>query len=134
MSMVFGGYIVDSDGGRRQLKVVLDPEELIIRDALTSVGKSSGVVKMRCQSESEGHPYELALYVENGNFLLMLSEYEEDGEHNVRTLTDLNSKNELISVLGEKYPARAVTRDIELVCAVFIEFCRVGDVSTDIMA
>lgn len=134
MSMVFGGYIVDSDGGRRQLKVVFDPEELIIRDVLTSVGKSSGVVKMRRQFESEGHPYELALYVENGNFLLMLSEYEEDGEHNVRTLTDLNSKNELISVLGEKYPARAVTRDIELVCAVFIEFCRVGDVSTDIMA
>lgn len=133
MSMVFGGYIVDADGGRLQLEVALDPEELIIRDVLTSISKSSGVVKMRCQSESEGHPYELALYVENGNFLLMLSEHDENGEHNVRTLTDLNSKNELISVLGEKYPARAVTRDIELVCAVFIRFCRVGDVSTDIM-
>ncbi|HJR33065.1 MAG TPA: hypothetical protein VJ889_30435 [Pseudomonas sp.] len=134
MSMVLGGYIVDSNGGRHQLEVILDPEELVIRDVLISISELSGVITMRCQPECEGHPYELALYVESGNFLLMLSEYDRDGEHNVRTLTDLNSKNELISVLGEKYPARAVTRDIELVCSVFIGFSRVRDVSADIMA
>lgn len=134
MSMVFGGYIVGADGGRHQLEVILDPEELCIRDVLTSVVKSSGVVKMQCQPESEGRPYELALYIESENFLLALSEYDRDGEHCVRTLTDLNSKNELVSILGEMYPARAVTRDIEFVCAIFIEFARTGNVSADIMA
>jgi len=92
MNMVFGGYIVDSNGDHRQLKVISDPEELVIRDVLISCSKSSGVVKMQCQPESEGRPYELALYVENEKFLLMLNEYDKDGEHNVRTLTDLNSK------------------------------------------
>ena len=134
MNMVFGGYIVDSNGDHRQLKVISDPEELVIRDVLISCSKSSGVVKMQCQPESEGRPYELALYVENEKFLLMLNEYDKDGEHNVRTLTDLNSKNELVSILGEKYPARAVTRDVELVCAVFIEFARTENVPADIMA
>lgn len=134
MNMVFGGYIVDSNGDHRQLKVISDPEELVIRDVLISCSKSSGVVKMQCQPESEGRPYELALYVENEKFLLMLNEYDKDGEHNVRTLSDLNSKNELVSILGEKYPARAVTRDVELVCAIFIEFARTENVSADIMA
>lgn len=134
MSMVFGGYIIDADGYRHQLEAIMDPEELDVRGVLTSIGKGSGVIKMRCQSESEGRPYELALYVEGENFLLMLSEYDKDGEHVVRTMTDLNSKNELVSILGEMYPARAVTRDLEIVCAIFIEFARTGNVSADIMA
>ncbi len=134
MSMVFGGYIVDSNGGRHQLEVVVDPEEFVIRDVLSSISERSGVITMRRQLECEGQPYELVLYVESGNFLLMLSEYDRDGEHGVRTLTDLNSKNELVSILGEMYPARAVTRDVELVRTVFIEFARAGNVSADIMA
>ncbi|MGZ7460254.1 DUF6911 family protein [Pseudomonas sp. Ma2-10] len=134
MSMVFGGYLIGADGDRHQLEAILDPNELVIRDVLNSIGKCSGVVKMRCQSESEGCPYELALHVENEKFLLMLCEYDKDGEHDVRTLTDLNSKNELVSILGEKYPARAVARDLELVCAIFIEFARTGNVSANIMA
>lgn len=134
MSMVFGGYIVDADGGRHQLEAIMDPEELDVRGVLTSIGKGSGVIKMWCQSESEDRPYELALYVESEKFLLMLSEYDKDGEHVVRTITDLNSKNELVSILGEMYPARAVTRDVEIVCALFVEFARTGNVSADIMA
>ncbi|WP_445178661.1 DUF6911 family protein [Pseudomonas sp. McL0111] len=134
MSMVFGGYIVDADGYRHQLEAIMDPEGLDVRGVLTSIGKGSGVIKMRCESESEGRPYELALYVESENFLLMLSEYDKDGEHVVRTMTDLNSKNELVSILGEMYPARAVIHDVEIVCAIFIEFARSGNVSVDIMA
>ncbi|WPO98263.1 hypothetical protein SFA35_16615 [Pseudomonas sp. HR96] len=134
MSMVFGGYIVDADGYRHQLKAIMDPEELDVRGVLTSIGKGSGVIKMRCEPESEGRPYELALYFESENFLLMLSEYDKDGEHVVRTMTNLNSKNELVSILGEMYTSRAVTHDVEIVCAIFIEFARSGNVSVDIMA
>ncbi|SEU12702.1 DUF6911 family protein [Pseudomonas graminis] len=134
MSMVFGGYIVDADGYRHQLEAIMDPEELDVRGVLTSIGKGSGVIKMRCESESEGRPYELALYVESESFFLMLSEYDKDGEHVVRAMTDLNSKNELVSILGEMYPARAVTHDVEIVCSIFIEFARSGNVSVDIMA
>lgn len=133
MSMVFGGYIVDSNGGRHQLEAVVDPEAFVVRDVLSFISERSGVITMRRQLECEGQPYELVLYVESGNFLLMLSEYDKDGEHGVRTLTDLNSKNELVSILGEMYPARAITRDLELVYAVFIEFARAGNVSADIM-
>ncbi|MGP6489978.1 DUF6911 family protein [Duffyella gerundensis] len=134
MSMIFGGYIVDSSGARHQLKVVEDPEEFVIRDVLSSISECSGVITMRHELECEGQPYELVLYLESGNFLVMLSEYDRDGEHGVRTLTDLNSQNELVSILGEMYPARAVTRDVELVYTVFIEFARTGNVSADIMA
>ncbi|MCF4987436.1 DUF6911 family protein [Pseudomonas syringae] len=134
MSMIFGGYIIDSNSGRHQLEVVVDPEEFVVRDVLSSISKRSGVITMRRQLECEGQPYELVLYVESGNFLLMLSEYGSDGEHDVRTLTALNSKNEFVSILGDMYPVRSVTRDLELVYTVFIEFARTGNVSKDTMA
>lgn len=65
MSMFFGGYIVDADGYRHQLEAIMDPEGLDVRGVLTSIGKGSGVIKMRCESESEGRPYELAVYIES---------------------------------------------------------------------
>jgi len=37
-------------------------------------------------------------------------------------------------ILGEKYPAKAVTRDVGFVYAIFNEFSHIGDVSTDILS
>jgi hypothetical protein len=42
--------------------------------------------------------------------------------------------NDLMIVMEEKYPARAVTRDIGLACAAFNEFNHFGDVSTNLMS
>ncbi|WP_441294725.1 DUF6911 family protein, partial [Herbaspirillum sp. B65] len=56
------------------------------------------------------------------------------GEHSVRAMTNENMPNDLMFVLGEKYPARAVTRDIGFVCAAFNEFAETGNVSTDMLS
>jgi len=81
-----------------------------------------------CKLPPETGPDKLELYVEAGNFLLMLSVNEEDGNYSVRTLTNESMPNELVVIMGEKYPARALTRDIDLACAAFNEFARIGDV------
>ncbi|MFV8601854.1 DUF6911 family protein [Ralstonia pseudosolanacearum] len=36
-------------------------------------------------------------------------------------------------MLGEMYPAKAVTSNSILVCSVFVEFSKVGDVSSGLM-
>ena len=64
----------------------------------------------------------------------MLNGNDEDGDHSVRTPTNENMSNDLMIILGEKYPARAVTRDIGFVCSVFNEFAHVGNVSTDLLS
>lgn len=131
MSMVttLGGYLVNTDGARHQLPLIQNPSDSITKDVIKMVSSAGrGVVVLTCKPTPEVGPEKLELYVDAGNFLLMLGVNEEDGDYSVRTLVDENMQNELMVVMGEKYPARAVTRDIDLACAAFSEFARVGDV------
>lgn len=124
-----GGYLVDADGTRHQLPIVLNPSDSAIENVIKKASRSrEGVVNLRCKPTPEVGPDKLTLYADAGNLLLMLGVNEEDGDYSVRTLTNESMPNELMVVMGEKYPARAVTRDIDLACAAFIEFARIGDV------
>lgn len=132
---VLGGYLINSDNVRHQLSAKLNPsnsntEDLIKR--VSSAGK--GVVVMRCKPSPEYGPYELEMHVDSGKFLLMLNGYDEDGDHSVRTITNKNMPNGLMTILGEKYPAKAVTYDVGFVCNVFNEFARLGNVSADLLS
>lgn len=132
---VLGGYLINADGVRHQLPAKLNPsnsntEDLIKR--VSSAGK--GVVVMRCKPSPEYGPYELEMHVDSGNFLLMLNGNDEDGDHSVRTITNENMPNDLMTILGEKYPAKAVTCDVGFVCNVFNEFAHLGNVSTDLLS
>lgn len=136
MSFILGGYTIGSEGRRQQLEIIVDPDELVIRELLLSISKGAAVIKIQSTHASQFHPYELALYAESGEFLLMLSEYNAEGDHSVRTLVSSGAKEEIVtvSILGEKYPVTAVTRDIKLVVAVFTEFALTGNVSKELMA
>ncbi|MFC5476382.1 DUF6911 family protein [Paraherbaspirillum soli] len=133
MNMEFGGYINDVGAQRNQLPVIFNPDDLAIEKTVAAVCGEAGVVSMRCRPAPEIGPYELTLYVENGQFLLMLSENEEDGEHNVRTPIDNNVVADFVIIFGEKYPAKAITRDIEFVCMTFKEFAHTGNVSEGLL-
>lgn len=133
MKTIFGGYTVSTDSPRKQLPVTHNPDDLTIDKTVAIVAENSGVLNMRFDPAPEFGPYELTMYAENGQFLLMLNEVAEDGESDTRTLTNISSKNELVSILGEKYPAKAVTHDIALVCLIFKDFSRTGDVSSALL-
>ena len=129
MSIVLGGYTIDGNGQRHQLPVISGPDDSAIEQALLSIKQTSGTIVLRHQPEPETGPYELVLYSDNGNYLLMLNEYADNGDTNVRTLTDVGIGNGSISILGESYPASAVTRDFQIIYSAFNEFARSGDVS-----
>lgn len=133
--IVIGGYLIDSDGVRHQLPVALNPSNSTIENiikSVTNVGK--GVVAMHCKPPPEFGPEKLELYVEEGNFFVMLGVNEEDGDYSVRTPTNENMPNDLMTILGEKYSARSVTRDIGFVCNVFNEFAHCGKVSANLLS
>ncbi|WP_288407101.1 hypothetical protein [uncultured Herbaspirillum sp.] len=132
---IIGGYLINADGIRHQLPITLNPNNSATEDALKIVSfAGKGVLVMRRKPPPEFGPYELEVRIDSGNFLLMLNVNDEDGEHSVRTMTNENMPNDLMFVLGEKYPARAVTRDIGFVCAAFNEFAETGNVSTDMLS
>lgn len=135
MDIVLGGYLTDVGGIRHQLPIELNPSNLVIEDVIRNVANAGrGVVVLRYKSLPESGPYELEMHVDAGNFLLMLNVLDEDGDHSVRTPTNNGVGNDLISILGEKYSAKVVTRDLSFVCTVFDEFAHTGNVSTVLLS
>ena len=111
------------------MHLVQNPSDSIIENAIKKVSNvGRGVVVLASTPIPEIGPEKLELYVDSGNFLLMLGVNEEDGDYSVRTLTNENMSNELMVIMGEKYPARSVTRNIDIAFAVFKEFSKLGDV------
>lgn len=128
MMVKFGGYVSDMESVRSQLPLVVDPDEMTICRMVAMVAQNAGALGMRLDPSPDLGPYELTLYAESGNFLVMLNETLQDGDENVRMFNNNSKKNDLISILGEKYPLRAVINDFQTVCLIFTEFWRTGDV------
>lgn len=134
--MILGGYILEQGGARVQLPMVLRPLFSSSKSAIEKVAKvGRGVVVLRYQHSQEIGPDELALYIDSGHFMPMLSEIDEESEVIVRTLNTANLTNEKFSfVLGEPYPTATVTHDLDLIYSIVKEFIETGKVSRDILA
>jgi hypothetical protein len=125
-----GGYSYDTDGVRHQLPVIINASGLTVNATIENVvGAGRGVVVLRNKNALEVGPEKLELYAENGKFLLMLGVNEEDGDYSVRTLTNECVSEDFMVIMGEKFPAKAITRDIGCVFKAFNEFALSGDVT-----
>jgi hypothetical protein len=78
-------------------------------------------------------PQKLELYAESGDYLLMLSEYTQDGDVNVRTLRSQDLPPGMVTVLGNQWSAGMVSHDIEIVKRAFVEFVLTGNVSPELL-
>lgn len=134
--LILGGWYVGDMGRHRQLPVIRNPSNDDILHALNALRNRTGVVGLKKENQqvSDHGPYELAVYAEGGKYMLMLSEYDEDGEHDVRTLTNALVPKGLAIMMGESYPANAMVEDLDLVARVLTEFAEKGDVSRALMS
>lgn len=130
--IVLGGYLVACEFERVQFPVISDPSEQELVKALSELRYKSGVLGLQVKPTPDVGAYELVVYSENGNFLVMLNQYLEDGEHEVSTLRNAGVGEGLVSFLGELYPAKAVTSDFDLVCRASNDFLHSRNISTDI--
>lgn len=131
--MTLGGYILSESGQRNQLTQIGTPNVQDVEKYLSVLCRSCGVLSLGIDPPPEIGPYELVLYAEAGNFLLMLNGIDSDGEECVRTCTSEQRENVLIEILGESFPNRAVTNDFSFVRTVFAEFRVAGNVSVDVL-
>ena len=141
MSIVMGGFI-DEQSGRRYLPIVQEPTDAQVDEAVSFYASCEGVLEIKHEPEPDLGPYGLTmcaqkegLFLKNGNwlYLLLLGQYEADGDVRVRTLHNKEFPPGLAVHMGESYPSRARTRDLVLVRSIFKEFAKTGDVSVSVM-
>jgi hypothetical protein len=111
------------------LPVSTQPSIADIHKLLNAVKNADGVIKISNSNKPDIGVQDITLYTENQRYLIMLNEIDEEGEHQVRTLTNTDCPNGLESFHGEPFPAHAITRDFQTVVSIFEEFAVKGDVS-----
>jgi hypothetical protein len=128
--MIIGGYTLSPEYGRLQVPLVHQPTMEDVKVILNKYSKFDGVASLSISPAPEYGPYEINLYADSGNYLLMLNQYLDDGEHAVRTLSNTSAGTSPVEILGDYYPANFITRDIGVVISCFQEFLKSGDVSS----
>lgn len=132
--MVIGGYTLSPEHGRLQIPLVNQPTMEDVKSIIFEYSKFDGVTSLSITPVPEAGPYEINLYSDSGDYLLMLNQYLDDGEHVVRTLNNASAGTQLIDVLGDCYQASLITRDIGIVISCFQEFLSTGDVSSLVLS
>lgn len=128
----FGGYLLEERRRRVQLPVLVDPQWVEVEELLFKFQGGRGVAAILIDPKPEVGPYDLTLYAECGSYLIMLSEYASDGDHEVRTPRNPSASGTMI-MLGEAYPAAMVIRDFHLVRTCFFQFYSTGTVSSKLL-
>lgn len=85
--------------------------------------------------EYDGHKFDkptLELRGEKGRFILMLQDFDADGEAEVRTFLNPSPKGDG-SIWGDFFGASRIVEDFDLVLRAFCEFAETGNVSRDLM-
>ncbi len=109
-----------------------------INNALDIFASSEGLLYL-IQNDVKGTtPYELKLYADNGNYLVLFSKRaplagNEDDEDEVRTFWDSNRTRGLVSVYGDLWDNRTITEDFTKVRKAFNEFYLTGDIDRNLV-
>ncbi|MHC3823151.1 DUF6911 family protein [Pseudomonas sp. G3-19] len=132
--MVIGGCTLSPEHGRLQIPLVHQPTMEDVESIIFEYSKFDGVISLSVTPVPETGPYEINLYADSGNYLLMLNQYLDDGGHVVRTLNNTSAGTKRIDVLGDCYQASLTTRDIGVVISCFQEFLSSGNVSSLVLS
>ena len=132
--MIIGGYTLSPECGKLQIPLVHQSTMEEVKSIIYECGRFDGVTSLSVTPVPEVGPCEINLYADSGNYLLMLNQYLDDGEHVARTLNNTSAGTKLIDVLGDCYQANLITRDIGLVVSCFQGFLSFGDVSALVLS
>ncbi|MCE0829006.1 hypothetical protein LVQ78_23755, partial [Buttiauxella sp. A2-C2_NF] len=69
-----------------------------------------GILSIKNNAPSEVGPYQLSLYSQNNNYLILLSEFDIDGEHIVRTSVNQEALDGYVDIFGEMHSATNCNR------------------------
>lgn len=125
--MKMNGYVLNKDYRgyipMKNLKTALDYIE----------GKTGVFFIENSEAQAEIEPENLTLYFDNGRYLLMLLDYDDEGYIDIRTPYNPSKGQEMEEMLGELYGANTIITDFTTVRKAFIEFEKTGNVSKKLL-
>lgn len=120
-----GGYYIDH-GIRVQLPVIDGPDASGLINSIESIN-GEGVISVRSIGD-DCVTADLKIYINSLKYMLLL-EVETEGEFSFGTISNPHSPNGFGEFMGELYPLRTITRDINLVKEICSQFIATGSVS-----
>jgi hypothetical protein len=133
MEKVFDAYTVDAHDKAHEIAHGSDLTEQQVGEAIHALAMKCGTARIDISPEPGVGPYMIILYAEDGRYIIMLEENDENGEFHFRTMDVEGRENIIAYIRGNTYPNRAITEDIDLVAKIFMEFYRTGEVSKDLL-
>lgn len=131
----FEGYYIDN-GISKQIGGVSKPSEEYILSKLNELNDMcDGTIIMENRLAKEDiEPLNLTLYLEKGNYLLMLLDYDAEGYIDVRTAYNPEApEGEWGYINGENFAATSIINDLKIVKQCFLEFNATGNVSKNLL-
>lgn len=125
MKMVMNGYILQ---GNIRGSIPLNN----LKSALNFIEGKTGVFYMEnIEAKEEVDPENLTLYLENGKYLLMLLDYDDEGYIDIRTSYNPSKGKGTEIILGEPYGKSSIIEDFSVIRRAFFEFEKTGNVTTE---
>lgn len=104
-----------------------------IRCHLVKLEKQSGTLCLDLVDAPDPGPVSMQLIAEGGNYVITILQATEDDTF-VRSYTNPSATAEMVEVLGDRWDARQLTQDFDLVLNLFKMFSETGDVSAALLS
>ena len=88
--MLLGGYFINSAGFRVQLPIIENPTVSDVRECLAKGLGGMGVVVLSNNVVADGAERKLEAYFENGRYMIILEDYDQNGDFRFRSLNNLS--------------------------------------------
>lgn len=118
--------------GKKSFTRIRHPEWTDVEDLLIKLKGKEGTVRLQILPDPDIGPSHLGVSAENGFYLLTLLEYTED-DSDVRSYWDNSKPDKKVTIHGDYWPEKQLTKDFDLVINIFKEFYNIGNVSTDFL-
>lgn len=120
-------WTLDGNGGNKQASSWND-----ILNQLKQLQGRKGSLTLDMLTSADTGAEMLQIRTESGYYMMTLGEICED-EYHVRTYWDPSKPDAGMTILGDSWPERQLTKDFDLVVRIFKEFFDTGNVSTALL-
>ena len=103
----------------------------VIDKILSSIDSGSGQIKFIINPEPNIGVAHLEIQAQNGNYVIMLLEYDENENGIVRTYIDRNSNSDQVEILGNFWDSGLICHSFNYIRDIIYEFIENGDIGRE---
>lgn len=104
-----------------------------ILNILREISDKSGTLSIEIVDPPEVGSQSLQINTEAGNFIIMLTDLDNNEDYDIRTYTNLCIEAKKINILGDTWDSKLICIDYDIVAKIMQDFLENGNVSKDLL-